>query len=168
MAVLRPAREEDARAIADIHVRTWQTAYRGLLPDDLLDGLSVERREQVWRDLLAHGDQDVVVADEDGGIVGFASSGPSREAPAEGELYAIYVTPEAWGTGAGRMLLSAAAAALAARGYDSALLWVLEDNARARRFYERAGWLEDGRKLETLGGVEVAETRYRLSGLTGL
>lgn len=105
----------------------------------------------------------MLVAEEDGAVVGFASCGESRDAPGEGELYAIYALPEAWGSGAGPALMTAALAALRT-GFETASLWVLEDNPRARRFYEREGWTRDGgRREEEFLGVQVAEVRYRIS-----
>ena len=104
------------------------------------------------------------VAEKDGAIVGFASCGESRDAPGEGELYAIYALPVAWGTGAGPALMAAALTALRAGGFETASLWVLDDNPRARRFYEREGWVPDGgRREEEFLGVPVGEVRYRIS-----
>jgi ribosomal protein S18 acetylase RimI-like enzyme len=99
---------------------------------------------------------------EDGeAVVGFASIGPSRDERGIGELYAIYVDPSHWSTGAGRMLLEEGEAQLRS-AYDEATLWVLEENPRARRFYERAGWAPDGaRKAEVRWGVRAPEVRYR-------
>lgn len=98
------------------------------------------------------------------GSVGFASFGPSRDedaAPDTGELYAIYLAPEAWGKGAGRALLVRAEHELLATGFRAATLWVLEGNDRARRFYEAGGWGPDGRDQElTIGGVSLLELRY--------
>jgi len=94
--------------------------------------------------------------------VGFAWTGDSRDEPGKGELFAIYVVPEAWGSGAGSALMASALEAL--RSYSSATLWVLEDNPRARRFYEREGWsLDGGRRDEEFLGVTVAEVRYRIT-----
>ena len=109
-------------------------------------------------------------------IVGYASFGPERdvlEAPwphpltttgAEGqvaELYALYVHPDWWSTGTGRALMDRSLARVRATGYTSITLWVLRDNARARRFYGRAGFAADGARhvLDDLGGV--TEVRYR-------
>jgi len=83
-------------------------------------------------------------------------------------LYAINVDPDRWGTGAGRALLAAAQAELARLGYAKAVLWVLPDNARGRRFYELAGWTTDGtQRTSEVRGVVVPEVRYRrrLQGL---
>ena len=100
--------------------------------------------------------------DEDG-IVGFVAAGPSRTEEGPGELYAIYVLPEAWGSGAAAGLMAAFKDWLADEGHTSAMLWVLADNPRARRFYEREGWRADGERVDTIRGVEVEEALYRLS-----
>jgi ribosomal protein S18 acetylase RimI-like enzyme len=94
------------------------------------------------------------------GVVGFVSVGPSRDQRGQGELYALYVDPAAWSTGAGRALIERAEEELA-WSYEEAILWVLEDNPRARRFYERAGWQPDGRRrIEERLGVSSREVRY--------
>lgn len=166
MVEVRDARPEDADGIARAHVLTWQHAYRGQLPDELLDGLSVERRAERWERDLVDGMQ-VVVADDDG-IVGFVAVGPSRDEDAgdeTGELYAIYVVPERWGQGVGRRLMDAAESRLAELGHTRAGLWVLESNERTRVFYERCGWRTDGAtKTEEIGDATVTEVRY----VTGL
>ena len=101
------------------------------------------------------------VAARDKDVVGFASVGPSRDMPELGELYAIYVDPSMWSAGAGQALIAEAERELASR-YDEAALWVLEDNPRARRFYERAGWQPDGARKEfDRWGVAAPEVRYR-------
>ena len=165
---VRDAEPQDAAAIAACHVRTWQAAYAGLLPADFLAELDPAPRERIWREEIDRGG-DVLVAERDGRVIGFASVGPSRDEPDAGELYAIYVEPDAWSTGAGRALMDAALARLAAAGFDEATLWVLEANLRARRFYECAGWsIDGGRQDLTLGGAAVAEIRYRFRGMSAL
>ena len=162
MAVRR-ARLEDAAAIAEVHVRTWHAAYAHVLGAERLAGIDPERRRAGWERALSEGDVAAWVAQEaDGPVVGFVSIGDSRDAPDEGELFAIYVLPESWGSGAGSELMAVARDALRA-AYPTSILWVLEDNPRARRFYEREGWaLDGGRKEEELLGTTVAEVRYRL------
>ena len=104
----------------------------------------------------------MLVAEADGSVIGFASCGESRDATGEGELYAIYALPEAWGSGAGPALMAAALEELRHSGFATASLWVLEDNPRARRFYEREGWSSDGgRREEEFLGVPITEVRYR-------
>jgi GNAT superfamily N-acetyltransferase len=156
---VRRATVADARDIADVHVRAWQVAYRHAFPAAKLDALTVDEREERWRRSLE--EQTVFVAEDGGTVVGWASAGASRDADGEGELYGLYVAPEAWGRGAGRALIGQVEAELA-RNHPEAILWVLEDNPRARRFYEQAGWGLDGaRKRDVFLGVEVDEVRYR-------
>jgi GNAT superfamily N-acetyltransferase len=146
---IRPATREDARPIAEVHVASWRQAYRGLLPDDYLEKLSVDERASqrlAWFADPSPG-SGVLVAEDRGHLVGFASFGPSRDddAPAgTGEVPAIYVDPAEVGRGIGRELLAEAEAALRAAGFGRATLWVLEANAPARRFYDKAGWTWDG------------------------
>jgi GNAT superfamily N-acetyltransferase len=166
---IRRATVADARAIAEIGVLGWQAAYRGLLPHDLLAGLSVGPREVAWRSMLEsdpEGAAPAWVAESDSRVVGFLSGGPPRDEdvplPAA-EVYAIYVLPEAWRRGVGRALLTTAVEHWRARGATTLVLWVLEANARGRAFYEALGWRADGhRQMLTLGGSQVPEVRYRL------
>lgn len=161
---MRLAEVDDAIAIAEVHVASWHGAYRGLMPQQLLDAHTVERRVPSWREQLASAEVTTWVAQLSGAVVGFASVGPARDADitgSVGELRAIYLTPDAWGTGSGHALHESALATLAA-SYDEAVLWVLESNARARAFYERHDWHVDGAtKQETRGDAVLDEVRYR-------
>lgn len=153
---LRDAVLEDARAIAEVHVASWRWAYRGHLPDETLDGLDVAEREAGWLEVLSSDDarDQVVVAESAGRVVGFARVGANRDDDAvegAGELFAIHVAEDVAGVGLGRGLLERSAAALRDAGFDRATLWVLETNDRARRFYEREGWVWDG----TLSSLQV-------------
>jgi ribosomal protein S18 acetylase RimI-like enzyme len=160
---VRRARLEDAAAIAEVHVRTWQAAYEHVFGAERLASLTVEQRLPLWRQILDDPSQTVFVAEGDEGRVeGWCTVGRSRDADADAELWGIYVLPEAWGSGAGTELMRAGIEALRESGCRDAILWVLEDNPRARRFYEREGWSADGqRKLDRFLGVQVAEVRYR-------
>ena len=146
---IRSATVRDARAIAEVHVAAWRQAYRGLLPDDSLDRLSVEEREKQRREYLEDplSEWGTLVADDAGRVVGFSTYGPSRDQDATdstGEVPAIYLDPDVVGTGIGRELFAETIAALRSAGFTRASLWVLEGNVRARRFYEKAGWRWDG------------------------
>lgn len=165
---VRRAKADDAQAIAEVHVATWQGAYRGLLPDAYLAGLSVERRAHWWSRALADPEIDIFVgSNETGSVVGFASLQGSRDADdleETGELTTIYVMPEAWGRGLGRALMEAILDRARQRGFRCVTLWVLDANQRARRFYEKLGFSTDGaEKTETpTEGVVLLEVRYRL------
>ncbi|HEU5280162.1 MAG TPA: GNAT family N-acetyltransferase [Gaiellaceae bacterium] len=153
--MIRSGTADDADAVARVQVETWQAAYAHALPSEQLQSLSVDRWAEQWRR------HPPFVAEVDGDVVGFVSVGASRDADAEGELYAIYVLPGHWGTGLGRKLIEAGEKELRRLGYRDVVLWVLADNPRARRFYELAGWSPDGetRTLE-LFGMEIDEVRY--------
>jgi GNAT superfamily N-acetyltransferase len=164
MVRVRPAGPADAPAMGRLHVRAWQSAYRGQMPDDYLDGLEPEQRAAYWAEALGreHPRGAILVAEEAGQVIGFAAVGPSRDPEGAGELFAINLDPAHWGTGAGRALLEAAQAELARLGFGETVLWVLPGNARARRFYETAGWRTDGSERTAEGhGVSFAEVRYR-------
>jgi GNAT superfamily N-acetyltransferase len=164
--LIRDASLADAAVIARIRVDSWQVAYAGLMPEELLAGLSVEEGEANWSRALSSIQQDraVLVVEEDGAPCGFAAFGPSRGGdPAEGEIFAIYLRPEAWRQGLGAGLMAAAVGRLTEIGYRAAILWVLDSNDRARRFYEAMGWEDAGEeKIDHAFGSPLREVAYRL------
>ena len=168
-ARIREATPKDAEAIAGIHVRSWQAAYRGQLTDEFLDGLTVEDRLDQHRRSLQdpRAEWRTWVAEEAGRVVGFAVTGPSEDGDAAretAEVYAIYLDPDLLGTGLGRGLFARAIEDLRERGFAEATLWVLETNERARRFYEVAGWKPDGTVSSERVDCEMRPTvRYRVS-----
>jgi L-amino acid N-acyltransferase YncA len=146
---VRDAKITDVTAIATAHVASWQAAYRCLMPDALLDGLSVADREQRWNVAIANPAPRtrILVATHHDGVAGFAVVGPRRvdaPAPEDGELHSIYLHPAHWSKGIGRRLHGEAIASLRELGFHSATLWVLSGNNRAIRFYRLAGWRENG------------------------
>jgi len=153
---IREATLADARGIAEVHVASWRTTYRGIMPDAYLASLSVDDRERSWARQISAPNYEAVTyvvedegRDEAGRIVGFASGGPRYvgDSAYSGELYAIYLLEEEQGHGLGRRLVRAVAERLAREGMTSMLVWVLETNP-ARRFYE------------SLGGVLLPERQY--------
>ena len=163
--ILRPAEPADALAVARVHVRSWQAAYRGLLPDAYLDQLRPEdRAEQYDFSNLYPSKPRTMVAVERKSIQGFVTTASSREPDLAdyGELSALYVDPDQWGRGIGVGLVSAARTRLISVGYRNAFLWVLVGNARAERFYRSDGWARDGvRRTGLVWGVSVDEVRFR-------
>ncbi len=163
--LLRPAESADAMSVARVHVGSWQSAYRGLLPDEYLDKLCPEDRAQGY-DFATRDPQrpQTIVAVEAGLIRGFATTAPSRDSDlaSYAELCALYVDPEYWGHGMGKALISAARERLVVLGFGNALLWVLMGNVRADRFYRQDQWTPDGlQRKDTVWGVTVNEIRYR-------
>ena len=159
---MRRARPSDAAAIAAVHTQSWQAAYEHVFGAERLLTIDTERRSRWWERTIAEGTGTVLVAEHEAKVVAFVSVGASRDADADGELHAIYALPQAWGTGAGPALMAAGIEALRVAGHREAILYVLEDNPRARRFYEREGWSTDGTtKTDEFLGVPVREVRYR-------
>jgi len=166
---IRSARIEDAPVVALVHVRSWQTAYRGLVPQEYLDALEVARRRVVWISIVAQTDwpqTGTLVAEREQGVIAFVNVRPTRdddEDPAHvGEVAAIYALPGIWGQGVGQGLMAAALDSLARAGFGQATLWVLDTNTRARRFYEAGGWRTDGAaKRDDRRGFPLREVRYR-------
>jgi GNAT superfamily N-acetyltransferase len=152
-------------AVARVHVRSWQAAYRSLLPDKYLDQLRPEDRAARYD--FASDDPALpktILAAEDGAILGFATTSASRDRglPDYGELCALYVDPDRWGQGVGKALVAEARRRLVAQGFPHALLWMMAGNHRADSFYRKDNWLPDGdSRSESVWGVSVDEIRYR-------
>ncbi|MBI2780290.1 MAG: GNAT family N-acetyltransferase [Chloroflexi bacterium] len=165
---IRPALPRDAAAMTGAHARSWRATYAGLLPDSMIDDVVAARgaRTARWRALLAdperRGGSFVAVIDRR--VVGFVFWGPDEESevgPATALVHAIYLDPDVIGSGIGRSLFEAAVDDMVAHGFAAAVLWVLDSNERARRFYEAAGWLPDGAvKTERRPGGDRHEVRY--------
>ena len=158
---VRHAVVDDAEAIERVRTDTWRAAYRGLMPDALLDGLGYDatRRRAIMGALPPH--QFALVAEVDGTVVGFCLGGRSRTTdPFGGEVYAIYVLPEQQGHGVGRALLQAGAKELVDRGFPAMIVWVLRENAPSRRFYERMGGHHVRDEERELEGVRITESGY--------
>lgn len=141
---VREATRADTAAIARLHLDNWRIAYRGIVPDDLLNAITEESRRQHWEGVLAEpgGAEFVYVAeDESGRLIGIASGGPELggDEPYHGELYVLHVRPGAQGRGVGRALMRAVAERLAADSITTLLVWMLRENVPARRFYAALG-----------------------------
>lgn len=177
MLTIRREEPDDAEAVARTHVHGWQAGYAGIIPDEVLARLNPAAWAQRRRDLGTADPEHpftTLLAEVDGAVVGFTTFGPYRNNqdrgdldPRYGEILAMYLEPAHWGTGTGRALFTAARGGLAERGWTRYRLWVLADNARARRFYERAGLSPDGAEstypVPLSGGrepVRLLELRY--------
>jgi len=163
---IEAAKPEDCRAIAEVHVESWQHAYKGLLPERYLASLSVDEREAVWRRRVEEQPSShLLLARGAGQVAGFIAFGASRDedAPAHrAEVWAIYVRPAFWSAGVGRELWLTALQHIHSEGYETVSLWVVAGNERAIRFYELAGFVAEpgSRKELAVGGTTVEEVRY--------
>ena len=180
---VRPARPGDARAIATVHVASWQQAFAGLLPVRFLADLSVDRQTDNWSAWIAGPPtHHVLVVETEGdagaegaaagdgagrarsAIVGLAQAGPSRDGdapPGTGELYTLYLLADTWNLGVGKLLHDAVLTHLSEDGHHRVTLWVLGTNTRARNFYQRRGWRQvAGERTQEFGGSVVTDYRY--------
>lgn len=160
--------EADVPAVSAIRVTGWQASYAGIVPQSFLDGMTVEEDIQQRRrhfESSKAGTTNLVAEDAHGQVVGWACLGRFRGGGTRtttGELYALYVQPSLIGSGIGRTLLEAVHGHAETDGFSLMLLWVLTDNARARRFYERAGYTADGAvQADGYDGVSISEVRYQ-------
>ncbi|MGI8696636.1 MAG: GNAT family N-acetyltransferase [Mycobacteriales bacterium] len=171
---IRPGVPADVHAVARVRTLSWQAAYAGIVTQPALDAMDPEVTAARWGERgFAQAGPTVDVADGDAGeVLGFVMTGAYRAEqddpiepagpPGAGEVWAIYVLPECLSTGVGRALLDSGLARLAEQHLDPVLLWVLRDNRRARRFYQRAGFAADGATHEyEIGGAVLPEVRYR-------
>jgi ribosomal protein S18 acetylase RimI-like enzyme len=160
--MVRPAELNDAAEIARVHVATWRSAYRGLLPDEFLASLSEEHYSERWGRVIGEGQNRVFVVEEGEALAGFASGGRERagETGFAGELYALYVLDEAQRRGHGRELVRAVARALSELKLRDMIVWVLRDNSPARAFYERLGGTYVRAQPITIGSATLEEVSY--------
>jgi ribosomal protein S18 acetylase RimI-like enzyme len=163
--IIRPAELADARKVAEIHVATWKEAYRGIVPDEYLQSLSVEKREAAWRESLEKRLSELWVASEStselAGWVSFGGCRDSDKPVSAGELWAIYVSPRYWSCGVGRALWLTARNRLVELRFTEVTAWCLAGNDRAERFYRAAGFLPTNAIIKaTFANVILDEIRY--------
>ena len=169
--IIRPAQPGDGEGIARVRVAGWQCAYRGKLPDALLDSLSIAENTERWERIVEKSDLEkpLFVAISEGVIVGFCGVRPAKEADVAGygELGTIYVDPQFQGQGIGTALMNTGLDVLRKKGFKNAILWVLPTNTNTIAFYEKHGWRADGATREEVslddGVTPLPEARYRIA-----
>jgi GNAT superfamily N-acetyltransferase len=183
VVVIRAGSAADAAQIAAVQRESWFGAYAGIIAGEIIDRVTApDNGARIRQSFRTRPWQRMIVAVPDGegggdsGIVGYAAFGPETDVLSApwphplsmdgekrrvAELYALYVRPAWWSTGTGRALMDRVLARSAAAGYSSITLWVLRDNRRARRFYERAGFAPDGATNVLTGLGDILELRYR-------
>ncbi len=172
MILVRPAEPADAPAIAEVHVVSWRETYAGIMPDRVLARQSVPARTRMWQGILQRpraGDANFVAEAEDEEIAGFASCGLQRTAGLDfaGEFYAIYVREAHQRSGIGRTLMVAMSSHLRRIGLSSASLWVIRENLKAIRFYERFGGIRVAEQEDRQDGFVLTEFAYGWRELPG-
>jgi GNAT superfamily N-acetyltransferase len=160
----------DIPDIARIHVMSWKDTYRGLVPQDYLDGLSIEVRKKGWESIFrdeTNEDSNVFMAYVDNVPAGFVSFGQARDEnmKGKGEIYAIYLLKEFWSKGIGFSLFERASKTLLKEGFSECYLWVLDTNKNAIDSYSRWGGTLDGAlsKNENIGSQPIREIVVRFS-----
>lgn len=169
MLLIRPASAEDIPAIASLHLEGWKGAYGGIVDQAYLDQLTLDQRIKDWRGWMEAGESDVFIAEEGTEPVGFVVTGRTKTPPPgsspirpshSGEIYALYLHPDAWRRGIGTALLKQAARHLKDQKHGAICLWVLDKNMRAKAFYEKMGGQKIGNKMIEIGPSKLKEVCY--------
>lgn len=160
---IRLAKPEDAYERAACHVSSWRSAYKNIVPDEVLDNLSIGERAERFNQYLENKDNFFYCTIYDGKIIGNFNFCKSRDEdkPNAGEIVGFYLIEEFWGKGVGKKMMNYSIDTLKNMGYNEVILWVLEENGRARRFYEKCGFVFDGTKKEITIGKPLIEIRYK-------
>ncbi len=162
---IRRATANDAPILAKVHVDSWQVAYRGIVPDSHLERFTYQRREEAFRQAISANLEETYLIEDNSQPIGILTIGASRDADVDvsrtGEIWGIYITPEYWRQGVGTTLVHEAERILQSRGYQDVVLWVLEANMDARRFYEKMGFRLDGVFKMVELGKPLKAVRYK-------
>jgi len=163
--MIRRALSADAATVGHIHVESWKVAYRGLMPDEVIERTDLAYRTRFWTERIADPQWPVFLFEEDGNAFAFCQMIPSRDSDDDpthvGHITSLHVLPQLRGRGYGRMLLDHVLAEFMRRGFSEVTLWVLEENSSARTFYEKCGFALDG-GARCYPHTEVPEVRYRI------
>lgn len=169
---LRRAQLADASAIALLHISSWRAAYSAELPAPYLASLDEAARAEQWRSRMARPQTDVLLAEQDGVLLGFCAHGPAQDTDSSltsaWEIFSLHVQPQLRGGGIGTILFNEAVSSGLRAGSALLTLWVVATNAPARRFYERKGMQPDGttKTRELVPGTILHEVRYSVPLLT--
>ncbi|HEY3220029.1 MAG TPA: GNAT family N-acetyltransferase [Gemmatimonadales bacterium] len=162
---IRRALSSDAETVGRIHVESWNVAYRGIMPDDVIARTDLAYRTAFWAERIADQEWPVFLIEEQGQCVAFCQMIPTKDADDDakrvGHITSLHVLPHLRGHGHGRILMDHVLAEFRRRGFTEVTLWVLEENWKARRFYEKHGFQLDGGSRR-YGKTNVPEVRYRI------
>lgn len=161
-AIIRWANPKDSKALALIHTAGWQAAYKGIIPDEILDNISVEKRSKYFEAALTEGRDETALIEVDTITAGFLTLGHNRDEDLDntyGEIWGLYLLPQYWDRGIGRRLMEWGTQELINRGYKYATLWVLVDNNRGKNFYFKLGFLQESKVKEIQIGKLLKEER---------
>lgn len=163
MYEIRWATCSDAKILGEIHASSWKVAYKNIVPDEILDNITIEKRIKFFEKALTEGwEEDAILFKNDIGV-GLICIGRCRDndkTDSAGEIWGIYIHPNYWNHGIGKELLTYGLNELKTRNYTEVTLWVLEENLHARNFYEKFGFKHDGTVKKTTIGKPLNEYRY--------
>ncbi len=165
MYTIRKANSDDSKQLGEIHAKSWQVAYKGIVPDKILDNMIPEKRAVYFEQALKEEKEEDYLILKGEKALGFICIGKCRDEDKDdcyGEIWGIYLLPEYWRYGIGTKLIKWGLNNLKNRGYQKVTLWVLEDNWSARRFYEKMGFTFDDTIKELNIGKKLNEVRYVL------
>ncbi len=160
---IRWADKKDAKRLGYIHARSWQKAYKGIVPDDVLSNFTPEKRAVKFHDYVKNNYGDTAVFLLEGKIVGFITLEQSRDDDLNdswGEIWGIYFDPDYWNKGFGSVLFEWGIEELKSRGYKHLSLWVLKKNDNAKKFYEKFGFILDGKEQKAIDGYSLKKVRF--------
>ncbi|MEW8995843.1 GNAT family N-acetyltransferase [Clostridium sp.] len=160
---IRYATFDDAKVLGEIHSKSWKSAYRGIVPNKILDNITSSKREIYFKKALSEKwEEDAIIFKEDLpiGLICIGKCRDDDKKELSGEIWGIYLLPQYWSMGVGVELIQWGINELRKRSYKEITLWVLEENMRARKFYEKIGFYHDGIVKEINIGKELKEYRY--------
>jgi GNAT superfamily N-acetyltransferase len=162
--IIRWASPEDAHSLAEVHVASWQSAYRDILPDSVSTGFTVDKWVSKFQQMIAEETQVIALIEDKGKILGYTIIGPNRDEDLKtencGEVWGLYISPGHWRKGLGTRLTKWACCELKSRGYKIVTLWVFQTNKSAREFYQAMGFASDVATKKVKPGAPLA-VRYR-------
>ena len=163
MFKIRYADINDSKTLGEIHSKSWKSAYKGILSNEILENITVEKRQKYFEKALSDGWEEDAIIFNDDEAVGLICIGKCRDTDKPntcGEIWGIYLLPEYWNNGIGSELINWGLNELKKRNYDKVTLWVLEENINERKFYEKVGFKHDGTVKEITIGKKLNECRY--------
>jgi len=161
--VIKFADINDCTELGTIHCESWKVAYKGIVPDSILENMSIVNSTKKFIDSISFGKEKNVIITKDNRVIGFMCLGKCRDTDLDdtfGEIWGIYLLPSYWREGAGTELVNWGISYLKSMGYRKISLWVLEENKNARMFYEKFGFYHDGTIKELNFGKVLNEYRY--------
>lgn len=161
--LIRHATPDDAARIAEIHVKSWQASYRGIIPDTYLNSLEGNQRQTLWSKFASKPEASILLATDSKAIIGFCHMGIARDTDVlqAAEIMAIYIDPNHERKGAGNALITHAISQARQSGFKKIILWVLEANHPAKQFYHAMNFTPDGTyRSITIAGSTLTEIRF--------